>query len=302
MKIYNFDIRQKRGNNLTMDKKDILILIETNPDNDIFFNDWIDRGYKANVLFKKINKPLRAIRRLCLMNNLVGTKSWLNNWFNNLNEYKAIIIHMSYLTRYLPFYINKKYPDLKIICWYWNTIDDKTLPIKTEIKNIEYYSFDKNDCEKYGLKYNIQYYCEPKQLVKDNIDDDIYFVGRSKGREEKIESFKEHALKENLKCKFVVINNSNELLPYSSIKKELLKTKAVLEINKKNQVGFTLRALESLFYEIKLITDNKEIKNSPIYCKDNVFIIDEDDYDDLYDFINKPYNHLYSYHHIEIRK
>ena len=27
-----------------MDKKDILILIETNPDNDIFFNDWLDRG------------------------------------------------------------------------------------------------------------------------------------------------------------------------------------------------------------------------------------------------------------------
>ena len=27
-----------------MDKKDILILIETNPDNDIFFNDWLNRG------------------------------------------------------------------------------------------------------------------------------------------------------------------------------------------------------------------------------------------------------------------
>ena len=125
------------------------------------------------------------------------------------------------------------------------------------------------------------------------IDSDIYFIGRSKGRKEKIENFKHTSESYGLRCNFNVIddNTSGSLIPYSEVKKELLKTKAILEINKKNQIGFTLRVLESLFYELKLITDNKYIKQCPIYNKDNVFILDEDDYDDLYNFINEPYNH-----------
>ena len=49
--------------------------------------------------------------------------------------------------------------------------------------------------------------------------------------------------------------------------------------------------MESLFYEIKLITDNKHIKNEVFYNKDNIFILDEDKNENLSDFLNKPYNH-----------
>ena len=46
-----------------MNKEKTLLLIEANPNVDIFFNDWIERGYHAEVLFKSKNKVSRALRR-----------------------------------------------------------------------------------------------------------------------------------------------------------------------------------------------------------------------------------------------
>lgn len=272
-------------------KNKTLILMEVlNPSDDIFFNDWKENGYNASVVFKKVSKPIRAIRRYCLMKNIGDITIWLGDWFNNLGKYESIIIHMNRLTRHLPELIINKYPNIKVISWYWNTITKESEPIKTDDIRIEYFSFDKNDCKKYGLKYNIQYYC-PIKIENKEKDNDIYFVGRSKGRRKQIEEFKQIAESNGLKCNFNIYeDNDIDIKPYSEVKKDLTKTKAILEINKSNQVGFTLRTLESLFYEIKLITDNKEIKNLDIYNKNNIFIIGEDEIDKLNTFVNSKYD------------
>ena len=272
-----------------MNKEKTLLLIEADPKVDIFFNDWIARGYNADVIFKKKNKLLRAVRRYWLRYNLVGSVLWYNDWFNSLDNYEAVIIHMSRLTRYMPFIIRESYPNIRIICWYWNTIDEESVPIKTNDRRIEYWSFDANDCEKYGMHKNFQYYCQPRSLEKQNNRSDIYFVGRSKGRAEKIKLFKNMAESKDLICDLNIVDDN--IIPYSEVKKKLLETRAVLEINKKDQVGLTLRAMESLFYEIKLITDNRLIKNEPFYNRDNVFVLGEDNDDDLISFLNAPYNH-----------
>lgn len=273
-----------------MNKEKTLFLIEANPNVDIFFNDWIKRGYHAEVLFKSKNKVSRAIRRYWLKYNLPFSHLWYNSWFDDLNKYEAVILHMSRLTRYMPFIIRKKYPDIRIICWYWNTVNEETVPIKSSDQRIEYWTFDDEDSEKYQMYKNIQYYCEPLSLDKKEIRSDIYFIGRSKGRTEKINQVKKIAEKNGLVCDFRIVDG-DDIVPYSEVKKSLLETRAVLEINKKDQVGFTLRAMESLFYEIKLITDNKHIKNEVFYNKDNIFILDEDKNENLSDFLNKPYNH-----------
>lgn len=270
-------------------KNKTLILMETfNPSNDIFFNDWKENGYNASVIFKKVPKPIRAIRRYCLMNNIGDISKWFSNWFYELDKFEIIIIHMNRLTRYIPEIISKKNPNLRVIGWYWNTITKESEPIKTNNTNIDYYSFDKADCEKYDLKYNIQYYCPIKQLDSTK-EYDLYFIGRSKGREELINSFKNIAEEKGLICNFDIVSDNN-IKSYSKVKKELVKSKAILEINKSNQVGLTLRSLESLFYEIKLITDNKEIKNAKFYNRNNIFIIGEDDYNKLNDFVNSDYD------------
>lgn len=279
---------------MEINKKRILILTITRPDSDIFYYDWIKRGYTASMAFKDVSKPLRAIRRIWTKCNLPFYSLWLKDWYKHLNDYDYVIIHMSSITRFLPFYISKANPNLKIKCWYWNTIDKDTLPIKTDNSNIEYWSFDKADCEKYGLNYNVQYYCQPDDnLLTKEKNIDVYFVGREKGRKETIESFKEECKKQNLKCDFSIIkDDSSEIIPYKEIQEKLSKSKAVLEINKENQIGLTLRALESLFFNIKLITNNELICDQDIYDEQNVFVINKDDISRLKEFINSDYvNH-----------
>lgn len=270
-----------------MDKNKVLFLVESDPSN-IFINDLKTNGYNVELFFKEKNVALRALRRLCINTNPSYSTIWFGNWFNELDKYEYLIINVNRLNHKLFNEILKKKPDIKIIGWYWNTVDDSNYPIDYQNPNIEYWSFDENDCNKYGFKKNIQYYSEPKI---DNVEKtlDIYFVGRDKGRKEIINEFKNKAESQGLKCDFNIVGN--DIIPYSEAKKYIAKSKAVLEINKENQSGFTLRTLESLFFGVKLITNNKHIKNSDIYNKNNVFIIEEDNINELKEFINKEFDH-----------
>lgn len=272
-----------------MNKDKVLLLISNNPKTDIFYNDYLSRGYHTDVIIKDTNKLLKPFRRLCLKNNNFLNKLWLTDVFNKLDNYEVIIINMNRFTKYLPEIIHNKYPDLKVIAWYWNTVDNSNFDKKIDNPNIEYYSFDKSDCEKYGFKYNTQYYCDTNIVSKDK-DSDVYFIGLPKGREEIINDFKNKAEQKGIKCNFKIIESYDDYLSYEIVKQETSRSKAVLEINKSDQNGLTLRSLESLFLEVKLITNNPNIKNYPFYNKNNIFILDEDNYDGLYDFINSPYD------------
>ena len=66
-------------------------------------------------------------------------------------------------------------------------------------------------------------------------------------------------------------------------------------MTKKNQAGLTLRALEALFYEKKLITDNENIKEYDFYNSNNIFILKQDEElnakkkKELEDFLRKDF-------------
>ena len=69
-------------------------------------------------------------------------------------------------------------------------------------------------------------------------------------------------------------------------------TKALLDYNAYNQKGLSLRVMESLFFEKKLITTNKNVKNYGFYNKNNIFIIGEDKWQNLEEFINSEYEKI----------
>ena len=140
------------------------------------------------------------------------------------------------------------------------------------------------------MNYNIQYYIEPG-TISDDIRSDIYFIGRDKGRVDQINNIKKIANENRLLCDFNILrDNDNKIIPYKEIKNKIKSTKCILEINKDNQIGLTLRALEGLFFEKKLITNNKSIKEIDFYNKNNIFVIGEDNWKDLSDFVNDPYD------------
>ena len=70
-------------------------------------------------------------------------------------------------------------------------------------------------------------------------------------------------------------------LTYENVINKILESVCIVEINKKGQIGLTLRALEALFLKKKLITNNKDIMNYKFYNENNIFIIDFENLTDM---------------------
>ena len=72
----------------------------------------------------------------------------------------------------------------------------------------------------------------------------------------------------------------------------IAESKCILDYNQEGQVGLSLRPMEALFLERKLITNNTDIKNYDFYNHDNIFILGEDNINEIKEFINKPYKKI----------
>ena len=97
-------------------------------------------------------------------------------------------------------------------------------------------------------------------------------------------------LKENgINSKNIIIENEKDFVPYEDYLKLLVKTKTILDIVDGNQSGLTLRCMEALFFNKKLITNNLDIENYDFYNPKNVFILGKDDMNNIKQFIDSPY-------------
>jgi hypothetical protein len=67
------------------------------------------------------------------------------------------------------------------------------------------------------------------------------------------------------------------------------KSKCILDIVQEGQTGATLRVMESLFFNKKLLTTGKSIVNEDFYNSTNIFVIGQDSWESLHDFMTKPY-------------
>ena len=73
---------------------------------------------------------------------------------------------------------------------------------------------------------------------------------------------------------------------------EMAKSRAILDILSNPLDGLSLRALESLFHERKLITNSQTIIDYDFYDTQNVFILGKDNLSDLPSFIKSPYKKI----------
>lgn len=80
----------------------------------------------------------------------------------------------------------------------------------------------------------------------------------------------------------------NEKLSYLQNIEKIKTSHIVLEINKPGQTGLTLRALEAMAFNKKLITNNASVKDHDFYHPDRVFIWGEDKPDEISNFIATP--------------
>jgi len=185
-------------------------------------------------------------------------------------------------------YIVNKYPNTKVVTWYWNIIkNDKLLNLNKEYAS-SVCTFDIGDSEKYDIQQYTQFYwLKPSRLSeKSCIDYDIVFVGRIKGRLNILEELYTIFVNNGLNVYFHVVKDSpsdessvlelkSHFLPYSQVCNLIESSKAILDILQPGQKGLTLRSLESIFWGKKLITDNSRVRQESFYQGGNVLLIED---------------------------
>lgn len=274
-----------------------ILLTETNSD-DWFLAELQKNNFDAFVIFKQVPKFFRLCRRIWIKSNLPFQHIWYaKQWKKHVKHADIVIVYVNSLVAKLPQYINQLNPNATVIAWYWNCVEISISPSKIK-GNCEKWSFDPNDCEKYGMKFNHQFYFKSLIQKKNVLLYDIYFCGSDVGRGEKLTLLYNDFCKCGLKVLFQIVHPEYEGIPpeikspkisYQTMLDNVAKSRCLLEITRKGQTGPTLRLMEALFNKKKVITTNSNVIYEPFYNPQNIFIIGERPLDELRDFVKSDY-------------
>lgn len=169
---------------------------------------------------------------------------------------------------------------------------NKAHEIVSYIRNLGYTmaTFDYGDALAFNMRFFPQFYRFIESTESKDMKYYFFFCGRDKGRKDTIEFYKEK-LTPFGKCKFVVMSEgqTTDPIPYNEYVEYVKNSRVLCEAVQKNQIGLTVRSIEALFFNKKLITNNAEMKKYDIYVPNNVLIIDSSIRTrDIEDFLNKP--------------
>ncbi len=144
--------------------------------------------------------------------------------------------------------------------------------------NIQQWSFDNDDCVKYGFHYYRQFLMPLPHIKNIIINHDLSFIGRNKGRDIILNNLKDKA--ESLGLSFLIDlkdGSKSSNISYDDYLKESLLAKCIVEILQTGQSGMTLRPIEALFYNRKLLTNNQGVIDEEFYHPNNILVVQDID-------------------------
>lgn len=168
------------------------------------------------------------------------------------------------------------------------------------------FSFDSADCQRYSLAMIEQFLpfslYEIQRLQKESKSENkrCFFVGGYEPiRAETLKILTPELENSGYKPDFYLLdkynnhdsypdNCQNKRLSYIENIDKVKHASVLLEINKPEQRGLTLRALEALIFNKKLITTNASIRSMDLYDPSRIFIYNVDDIEGLQDFLQSP--------------
>lgn len=246
----------------------------------------------ALKIFRRINSPL--------------TKYFYTEWYDKLNDYEKIIVFDTALQLDLMLLknINRKNPTAKKYIYSWNIIKNEEryfqLRKQADTFGFEFYCYDKSNCKEYNMKFNTIMYHKNLVLESDVQESDTLFLGFLKDRKQKMKILYELLFKVGLKPKFVVVGDCekdvdgfeyrSEYVSYYDYLKMISRSKSILDIAQNGQDGFSMRVMEAIFFDKKLISTNIALKKADFYNPNNILIIDLENLnvEELKSFFDKP--------------
>lgn len=269
----------------------VLILCNTNVFPSKLFEQ---RGVDFYQYFNaEISFVAKILRRITLSFGFFRRKFWYGKWFNQLRGYDTIFLFAINDIKDVVKDLEKftKSGQRKII-YFWD-------PVFRVSECLDYpfekWSFDEQDCSQYNLSYNSTFYF--KQILSEmqpSVKLDccsVYFIGLDKGRRKLINEIQATLKLIDIHTLFMVFDdNIKERVSFEENLKNISASNAILDLSQQNQSGLTVRVMESIFFDKKLITNNRLIEGQAFYHADNIFIIGKDDMSELKTFLVKPYN------------
>lgn len=263
--------------------------------------------YSADVypLYKDIHGLQRTLFKLYEHIHFCDVTRWLEDWKYKIAEYDVIFIFDGVRGRDVIEYIRDHNKRARIIIYYINPVDfaDRKAPHNYKGLDCEFYTFDPIEAKKFGIKFKPYFYPEEYMIDCDEkvpIKQDIFFVGVDKDRLGVIKDLHRRFEQMNLTDKLMIVathhkkySRSDEKwlakrVPYEKIAENIKQSRAILDIVQSGQSGITLRPMEAMFYNKKLITNNIYIKEYDFYNPHNIFILQERNISELKEFLELP--------------
>ena len=230
--------------------------------------------------------------------------SILQTWFNkdflrqlkNIKDDDALLVFENINLRALGMLYHLLPKNIKKYNWFGNPVyplfNGKS-PMKRfkAIKKLgfELVSFDSQDANQYDMTFHNQFLRFPTQTSGTAPDVDFYFVGGPKDRENYLMELRKFLeLRGNI-CRFLIPHSPQEFISYDENIRNVERCRCIVDIYQSGQTGITRRPLEALFHNKKLLTNNPLIQEMDIYHPNNVYILQEDNWDGISDFLQKPY-------------
>ena len=278
-----------------------------------FYFKYLEKEIEAYKLFKRTDAFAMFLIHIHYVLTKQGNKKikWLPNffpgkWREKVVGYDVVICDDAVGFETLKL-IKENNPTARLIYWLWNTNSHiGKLNFAKEL-GYECWSFDKNECEQYDLKFNEQFYPDIDSTKSEQIKYDFAFVGYDKNRLDQIIQLDNYMKQNDCRVMWHVkkdrgkkyridmpIKLKNSNLSYSKYIKLLKQTRCIIDIVKADQRGLTVRALEAMAFDKKLITTNTYVREYDFYNPDNIFIWDGKNTADIMAFMDRPYKKVAS--------
>lgn len=148
------------------------------------------------------------------------------------------------------------------------------------------FAFDPVDAERYGFYYNRLIYTTPKPDSGFEEKIDLFYIGKAKDRLGTLIEIFEQAQREGLSCDFTIVDvpqeeqqhsdliKYNVRIPYEEVISSIRKSKCIVDVIQGGSSGLTIKTVESVVYDKKLLTTNESIKHEVFYKNQNMMVYD----------------------------
>lgn len=238
---------------------------------------------------------------------------------NNKYDYMLVVKPEAIPQRFIDQF-KEMNPEAKVCMYLWDSLENNKAAKSKIEKSDSTFSFDPEDCKKHNLKFRPLFFNNKYEKIatknNENNKYDLLFVGTVHSDRYAMLKALQDDMNENGKKVYLYMYMQSRLIYYLKkiFLKEFKKSKitefkfkpisqsdlvklveasnVVVDIQHPKQTGLTMRSIEMLGANKKMITTNNKIKNYDFYDGNNIQIVDRELKNIDIEFFNRKFNEV----------